>query len=551
MKTAALKVFRQKLADDVPTYGLWVTLESPSITEMAVALGLDWVVIDAEHGHLDWKEIVEHLRATVRSDTVALVGLTERDTCLSKRALDLGADGVVLPWINTAEQLEEAIRDCLYPPEGRRGIGGERATAWGQCFREHALEANENVLVVPKIESVEAIANVPEMARMDGVDFFFFGPADFSSTAGHRGLWQGPGVAEQLLAIKDTLRAAGKHVGIIATDFEDLRERREQGFRVIAVGTDVGLTLRSLHQGLAAAGRDRKLAPSLDAEEGQAVVAPLASPPEWMRPDRFESIGAIGEGERGEIQEGVACELLVGRSNSARGLSTGIVTLQPGAALDGHTHPCGESITVLEGQFEVSVEGRAYRLGPLDNVVIPRWLPHAGRNPSDSAAARLHVAWPMSVPEREPIAREFPRRSMAEDCLGSPGAERVTRHRTAPRYSAGAGTEFIDFFGAGSIPGIEMSGGYGRFDPRGRLPAHLHDFDESICVIRGTATCRVEGREYRLSDLATAMVPRGRVHYFANESSGPMAMIWVYAGPMPERFVVAEDCMTTEGCPWE
>src|SRR5882762_6905943 len=119
MKISAINRLRGKLAADEPVYGLWITLESPSITEMAVGLGLDWVVIDAEHGHLDWKEIVEHLRATVRSDTVALVGLAERDTALAKRALDLGADGVVIPWIETVQQLEDSIKDCRYPPAGR------------------------------------------------------------------------------------------------------------------------------------------------------------------------------------------------------------------------------------------------------------------------------------------------------------------------------------------------------------------------------------------------------------------------------------------------
>ena len=154
MKTRALKRFRAKLAAGDPVYGLWVTLESASITDMAVSLGLDWVVIDAEHGHLDWKEINEHIRACLRSDTVVLVRLAERGTALTKRALDIGADGVVIPWVSTVEQVQDAIRDCLYPPEGRRGIGGERATAWGQCLDQHTSEANENVLVVPLIESV-------------------------------------------------------------------------------------------------------------------------------------------------------------------------------------------------------------------------------------------------------------------------------------------------------------------------------------------------------------------------------------------------------------
>ena len=84
MKTNAIKHLKRKLAAEETVFGMWVTLESPSITEMAVALGVDWVVIDAEHGHLDWKEIVEHLRATVRSETVVLVRLTEQSISLVK-----------------------------------------------------------------------------------------------------------------------------------------------------------------------------------------------------------------------------------------------------------------------------------------------------------------------------------------------------------------------------------------------------------------------------------------------------------------------------------
>src|SRR3954470_10253897 len=110
MKITAIKKLNAKLAANEPVLGLWVTLESPSITEMAVALGIDWVVIDAEHGHLDWKEIVEHIRATVRSETVALVRIAELNGGLIKRALDIGADGVVIPWVETAEQLDQAVQ---------------------------------------------------------------------------------------------------------------------------------------------------------------------------------------------------------------------------------------------------------------------------------------------------------------------------------------------------------------------------------------------------------------------------------------------------------
>ena len=123
---------------------------------------------------------------------------------------------------------------------------------------------------------------------------------------------------------------------------------------------------------------------------------------------------------------------------------------------------------------------------------------------------------------------------------GTPGYERVTRFSHAERqHGVGTGVEFIDYFNAALMPGIEMSGGFARFDPGGRLPDHIHDFDESICIIRGDADCMVEGRKYLMSNCATAMVPRGRVHYFINESEDQMDMVWVYAGPMPERIVIA------------
>ena len=271
MKVKALQKLRQKLNQNEPIYGLWVTLESASITEMAVALGLDWVVIDAEHGHLDWKDINSHIRAALRSDTVVLVRIAERSTILSKRALDIGADGIMIPWMEKVEEVEEAVRDCRYPPEGRRGIGGERATAWGQCLSEHAVEANENVLIVPLIESIAAIPNVATMCEVDGIDLFFFGPADFSSTAGFRGQWEGPGVAEQILSLKDTINAAGKHCGVVSTSNQNLTDRLDQGFRMLALGTDSGLLLRSLHQSLQEVDRDRLPATRLDPADGRVV----------------------------------------------------------------------------------------------------------------------------------------------------------------------------------------------------------------------------------------------------------------------------------------
>jgi 2-keto-3-deoxy-L-rhamnonate aldolase RhmA/quercetin dioxygenase-like cupin family protein len=548
MKTAALKKFRSRLQQQQSVVGLWVTLESASLTEMAVALGVDWVVVDAEHGHLDWKEINEHIRAALRSDTVVLVRLAERSTALTKRALDIGADGVVIPWIETAEQLAEAVQDCRYPPAGRRGIGGERATAWGQCMAEHTAEANEQVLVVPILESIRAVPHIQQLAAVDGVDVFFFGPADFSASAGFRGQWEGPGIAQQILQLKDVLLQAGRHCGLLTTSTENLLQRQAQGFRMLGLGTDSGLLLRSLHQTLATVGRDCLPAASLDARDSRPLQTVLTTRPAEMLPDRAAVIADPAAGFDLELQAGVGVRPLVGAHNSARRLTTSLVTLQPAASLDYHTHPFSESITVLSGQLEMLVEGRVYKLGPLDNITIPRWLPHAAHNPDSSTPARLHTAMASDTPARTLVSQSFTEVEMPADSTGLPGAERVTRIRTAVRVQGvGPNAACIDHFNADLLPGLEMSGGYAWFLPGGRLPAHLHDFDESICIIEGQATCLVEGQSHQLQNCQTAMVPRGRVHYFRNDSDMPMAMLWVYAGPRPERILVEERLAVTAG----
>src|SRR6185436_10266180 len=153
------------------------------------------------------------------------------------------------------EQLEQAVRFARYPVEGVRGIAAERATAWGHALAEHAAEANENVFVVPIIETVKGGANLATMCNVDGVELFFFGPADYSASAGYRGQWEGPGVADDILRMKDTLRAAGKHSGLVATNDENVQQRVSQGFRAIGLGFDASLLIRSLRTTLAGVGR--------------------------------------------------------------------------------------------------------------------------------------------------------------------------------------------------------------------------------------------------------------------------------------------------------
>ncbi len=237
---------KKKFASRQPTTGLWITLESPTITEIAVTLGLDWVVIDAEHGHLDFKEILEHIRATRNSNTVPLVRIQEVEQGLIKRVLDLGAGGILVPQIYSPDEVARAVRFAKYPPWGQRGVGSERATRWGLGLKTDTIAANSETLVIPLMETVSAGQCIEEICDIPGVDAIQFGPADYSASAGSLGEWEGPGVAAQLLDIKDRIRARGLPCGILCRDSQDLMQRRDQGFQMLGLATDTGLLIRGL-----------------------------------------------------------------------------------------------------------------------------------------------------------------------------------------------------------------------------------------------------------------------------------------------------------------
>jgi 2-keto-3-deoxy-L-rhamnonate aldolase RhmA len=238
-----------------PALGLWVTLESASISEIATCLQLDWIVVDAEHGHLDLKEIVEHLRATRNTNTTALVRVQEIEQGQIKRVLDIGADGVLIPQVKTAAEVEQAVQFAMYPPRGIRGIGAERSTRWGMSMRQAAQTANDRTLVIPLIETREALENIDAILAVPGIAAIFFGPADLSASLGYPGEWEGEGVAEKILAVRQ--KAADRNIpcGVIAPDVEDAQRRASQGFKMIGIGLDAGLLIRSCTQMLTGLGR--------------------------------------------------------------------------------------------------------------------------------------------------------------------------------------------------------------------------------------------------------------------------------------------------------
>jgi 2-keto-3-deoxy-L-rhamnonate aldolase RhmA len=245
-----LNKLRERIQTKQTSYGLWVTMESPVVVEIAVALGLDWVCIDTEHGHLDYGQVMAHIRAVRGSDTSVVVRVPETQVSTVKRVLDMGAHGVILPLVRTPEDVELGFRYGRYPPRGIRGVGGERAVTWGLGLAEYLSFADRETLIIPLIETRDAVDNIDAILDVPGVEAIFFGPADLSASQGYLGKWEGGEVAQQILSVREKAAARGIGAGVMSTDLEDSVRRRDQGFALIGLGSDAGLLIRTVNAAL-------------------------------------------------------------------------------------------------------------------------------------------------------------------------------------------------------------------------------------------------------------------------------------------------------------
>jgi len=261
--------------------------------------------------------------------------------------------------------------------------------------------------------------------------------------------------------------------------------------------------------------------------------------PTWVVTDRREVIQRLEGAKLTVLVPGVALLSLVGAHNGARNLFTGLLTLAPKASHPLYTRLFAEALVLMEGEAAVDVEDRRYRLGLLDAIAVPARLPRRVVNLSTNRSAVIHVAMASAAPDQSWVNGRFTPAEQPPDATGHTGAECLSRNNPAARFELAPRSLFQDLFSA-ELGAQGICGGYGVFEPGARLPCHRHEFDESITIVEGTATCIVEGRRYELSGNATALVPEGRCHYFINLTLEPMAMIWVYAGDRPDRIVMDE-----------
>jgi quercetin dioxygenase-like cupin family protein len=253
---------------------------------------------------------------------------------------------------------------------------------------------------------------------------------------------------------------------------------------------------------------------------------------------RRESIhSGTGTGTETPAGPAVSFREFVSAACSARGFSTGTATFQPESLLAYHKHSFCETLTTLDGVAEVKVEGRRYWLQQFDCICLPAGVAHEVTSGSRESPAVLLWACASPLPSQEEVKQDF---DVQERGLANPGKddpESIVRFAEAEVYDLSPGAEFRDLF-AGRLGSAGICGGYARFQPGRSLPCHVHEYDESITIVEGEALCLVQGSRYRVSGYDTAFVPEGRPHRFLNQSTAPMAMVWVYAGSEPGRTLV-------------
>jgi 4-hydroxy-2-oxoheptanedioate aldolase len=229
--------------------GVWLVLGSPIVTEIAGNAGYDWAVIDLEHGMAGDGALLAQIQALEGTPAAPLVRVQTNDANAIKRALDVGAVGIVVPQVSSADEAEAAVRAMRYPPEGIRGVtAASRPTGFGIDFHEYYSTANDNVLCVVQIESRAGLAAVEEIAAVDGVDVIFVGPNDLSASMGIIGRFDDPEYLGAILKIVAAAKDNGKAVGILVKDRRQVASALEDGFTFVGAGSDGGVLAKGLDE---------------------------------------------------------------------------------------------------------------------------------------------------------------------------------------------------------------------------------------------------------------------------------------------------------------
>lgn len=221
--------------------GCWITLNNPSVAEILADAGFDWLCVDMEHSVTDYFEAQQLIMAIQSKGIKAFVRVGENNTRIIKRVLDAGADGIIVPSVNSAMEARKAVQAVRYPPKGMRGVGLARAQNYGFGFDFYLDGKAKDIKLIVQIEHINAIDELEDILQTEGVDGTFIGPYDLSGSMGKPGQWNEPDVREALLKYEETAKKYDKLIGfhVIQPDYKLVSEKIDKGYNFIAFSLDV------------------------------------------------------------------------------------------------------------------------------------------------------------------------------------------------------------------------------------------------------------------------------------------------------------------------
>jgi 4-hydroxy-2-oxoheptanedioate aldolase len=240
---------KEKLKAGTPCLGAFINFPSPQAVEICGLCGLDFVIVDDEHGPMSIESTESMVRAAQLTGMTPIVRVAQNLPQVILRYLDIGSGGVQLPMINTAQDAEAAVMAVKFYPEGRRGLAGTRAASYGvgPALADYVLEANRETMLITHVETPQAVDALPQVLKLDAIDVVFIGPTDLSQSMGFPGRPNEPSVQAVIdTCIKEILEG-GKAVGTVCRDGEHARQLIDKGVTYLAgnVGGMLGGALKS------------------------------------------------------------------------------------------------------------------------------------------------------------------------------------------------------------------------------------------------------------------------------------------------------------------
>jgi len=231
-------------------YGVWLVSGSVANAEALGSAGFDFLVVDTEHTPIDPPQVADVLRAIAGTPASAIVRPAWNDMVLIKRLLDAGAQTLLIPFVQNAEEARRAVAYTRYPPDGVRGVAAaHRGSRWGTVPNYQKSAANE-LCVIVQIETVSALDHLAAIAAVPGIDSLFIGPADLAASMGHLGDFGHAAVQEKLKSGAQMCRQLGKPVGIVGPNPEMVVKYLEYGFTWVAINSDIGLMVNRAQEWL-------------------------------------------------------------------------------------------------------------------------------------------------------------------------------------------------------------------------------------------------------------------------------------------------------------